>query len=252
VNCRSGELQGVEALLRWRHPQRGLLAPSEFIGAAEESGFILALGQWVIERACVEGRRLQEQLGRRIMIAVNLSPRQFVQQNMAEMVEHALRASGLAPADLELEITEYTLMISSPETIASLSRLRSLGVRIALDDFGTGFSSFKYLLEHKVDRLKIDRSFVSKCPGDLNAASIVRTMIAMAHGLNIEVVAEGVETEEQRAFLARRRCDRAQGYYFGRPMSIEALLAGLQALPRVSPALPAPRVTEIHVRELAS
>jgi diguanylate cyclase (GGDEF)-like protein len=251
VNCRTGELQGVEALLRWRHPQRGLLAPSEFITTAEETGFILQLGQWVIERACIEGRQMQERLGRRIMIAVNLSPRQFVQQNITQLVERALRGSGLAPADLELEITEYTLMISSPDTIEALSRLRSLGVRIALDDFGTGFSSFKYLLEHKVDRLKIDRSFVSKCPEDANAASIVRTMIAMAHGLGIEAVAEGVETEEQRAFLARRRCDRAQGFFFGRPMSVEALLANLQVLPRNLPA-PKARVTPARMPELVS
>jgi diguanylate cyclase (GGDEF)-like protein/PAS domain S-box-containing protein len=252
VNCRSGELQGVEALLRWRHPQRGLLAPSEFINTAEDSGFILPLGQWVVERACLEGRRLQERLGRRITIAVNLSPRQFLQPGMAEMVEQSLRNSGLAPADLELEITEYTLMISSAETVAALNRLRTLGVRIALDDFGTGFSSFKYLLEHKVDRLKIDRSFVAKCPGDQNAAAIVRAVIAMAHGLGLEVVAEGVETEEQREFLARRRCDRAQGFYFGRPMSEEALIAGLQALPRATMSSKGARVTEIRPRELAS
>jgi diguanylate cyclase (GGDEF)-like protein/PAS domain S-box-containing protein len=224
VACRTGELVGVEALLRWRHPHRGLLSPDEFIIAAEESGFILPLGQWVLEKACEEARLLQERLGRRITMAVNLSPRQFLQQNLGEVVEQALRNSGLAPADLELEITEYTLMISSAETIAALSRLRSLGVKFALDDFGTGFSSFKYILEYKVDRLKIDRSFVSRCPGDANAASIVRTVIAMAHGLRMDVVAEGVETEEQRRFLAWRRCDQAQGYFYGRPMPLHQLI----------------------------
>ena len=159
IACRSGELVGVEALLRWRHPHRGLLSPEEFISAAEESGFILPLGQWVLEKACEEARILQERLGRRITMAVNLSPRQFLQQNLGEIVEQALRKSGLVPADLELETTEYTLMISSAETIAALSRLRAMGVKFALDDFGTGFSSFKYILEYKVDRLKIDRSF---------------------------------------------------------------------------------------------
>ncbi len=158
-------------------------------------------------------------------MAVNLSPRQFLQQNLGEVVEQALRNSGLSPTDLELEITEYTLMISSAETIAALSRLRAMGVKFALDDFGTGFSSFKYILEYKVDRLKIDRSFVSRCPHDANAASIVRTVIAMAHGLHMDVVAEGVETEEQQRFLAWRRCDQAQGYFYGRPMPLEQLIA---------------------------
>jgi diguanylate cyclase (GGDEF)-like protein/PAS domain S-box-containing protein len=237
IACRTGELVGVEALLRWRHPHRGLLSPEEFISAAEESGFILPLGQWVLEKACEEARVLQERLGRRITMAVNLSPRQFLQQNLGEVVEQALRNSGLAPTDLELEITEYTLMISSAETIAALSRLRAMGVKFALDDFGTGFSSFKYILEYKVDRLKIDRSFVSRLPEDPNAASIVRTVIAMAHGLHMDVVAEGVETEAQQRFLAWRRCDQAQGYFFGRPMPLEQLIASYPptgALPQPS------------------
>jgi diguanylate cyclase (GGDEF)-like protein/PAS domain S-box-containing protein len=251
VSCRGGEMEAVEALLRWRHPQRGLLAPAEFIAAAEETGFILQLGQWVIERACVEGRRLKEKLGRKVTVAVNLSPRQFVQQNLAEIVEHALRTSGLTAEDLELEITEYTLMISSAETLAALARLRALGVKVALDDFGTGFSSFKYLLDYKVDCLKIDRSFVAKCPGDPHAASIVRAVVAMAHGLNMEVVAEGVETEEQLAFLAHRRCDRAQGFYFGRPMPMDALIATVQASPHLAPTRTA-RVTDVRAHELVS
>ncbi len=144
------------------------------------------------------------------------------------MVESALRESGLAAEDLELEITEYTLMISSTETALALGRLRELGVRIAIDDFGTGFSSFKYILEYKVDRIKIDRSFIAKCPHDSNATSIVRSVIAMAHGLRMKVVAEGVETEEQAAFLKRRHCDEAQGYLFGRPVSINEVVAQLQ------------------------
>jgi len=143
---------------------------------------------------------------------------------LAEMVEAALTDSGLAAEDLELEITEYTLMISSTETSLALGKLRQLGVRIAIDDFGTGFSSFKYILEYDVDRLKIDRSFIAKCPQDSNATSIVRTVIAMAHGLRMKVVAEGVETEEQAAFLTRRHCDEAQGYLFGRPVSIDEIV----------------------------
>lgn len=248
IACRTGELVGVEALLRWRHPHRGLLSPEEFISAAEESGFILPLGQWVLEKACEEARILQERLGRNITMAVNLSPRQFLQQNLGEIVEQALRNSGLAPANLELEITEYTLMISSAETIAALSRLRAMGVKFALDDFGTGFSSFKYILEYKVDRLKIDRSFVTRCPDDANAASIVRTVIAMAHGLHMDVVAEGVETEEQQRFLAWRRCDQAQGYFYGRPMPLEQLIS-TYSTPLV---LAKPLSDEIPVEELTS
>lgn len=225
VNCKSGEIVGIEALLRWQHPMRGLVSPADFIPAAEDCGLILPIGQWVLRRACKEAKEMQERVGRRFMVAINLSPRQFLHSNLAELVEDALRESGLAAEDLELEITEYTLMISSTETSLALGRLRELGVRIAIDDFGTGFSSFKYILEYEVDRLKIDRSFIAKCPHDANATSIVRTVIAMAHGLRMKVVAEGVETEEQAAFLMRRHCDEAQGYLFGRPMPMDEVVA---------------------------
>ena len=218
INVRTHEITGVEALLRWHHPVRGMVPPTKFIQVAEEGGMIVPIGEWVLRHGCAEMKRLQTQLGKRFTLAVNLSPRQILQDNLYDVVAGALEASGLAPADLELEITENTLMISSTETLATLARLRELGVRLAVDDFGTGFSSFKYILEYKVDRLKIDRSFIVKCASDANAGAIVRTVIAMAHGLNMTVVAEGVETEEQLAFLQRRRCDEAQGYRFGRPM----------------------------------
>jgi diguanylate cyclase (GGDEF)-like protein/PAS domain S-box-containing protein len=225
VHCKTGEIVGIEALLRWNHPGRGLVSPADFIPAAEDCGLILPIGQWVLRRACEEAKQMQDRVGHRFTVAINLSPRQFLQTNLAEMVENALQESGLAAEDLELEITEYTLMISSTETSLALGRLRELGVRIAIDDFGTGFSSFKYILEYEVDRLKIDRSFIAKCPHDSNATSIVRTVIAMAHGLRMKVVAEGVETEEQAAFLTRRHCDEAQGYLFGRPMPMDEVVA---------------------------
>jgi len=209
-----------------------LISPAEFIPAAEDCGLILPIGQWVLRRACKEAKAMQNKLGRRFTIAINLSPRQFLQDNLADLVEAALEESGLAATDLELEITEYTLMISSTETSHALGRLREIGVRIAIDDFGTGFSSFKYILEYEVDRLKIDRSFIAKCPQDTNAASIVRTVIAMAHGLHLKVVAEGVETEEQAAFLVRRHCDEAQGYLFGRPMPMNDVMDLMQATPK--------------------
>lgn len=225
VNCKTEQIVGIEALLRWNHPTRGLVSPADFIPAAEDCGLILPIGEWVLRRACKEAKAMQDRVGHRFTVAINLSPRQFLQSNLSEMVEAALTESGLAPEDLELEITEYTLMISSTETSLALGRLRELGVRIAIDDFGTGFSSFKYILEYRVDRLKIDRSFIAKCPQDSNAASIVRTVIAMAHGLRMKVVAEGVETEEQAAFLTRRHCDEAQGYIYGRPMPMDEVVA---------------------------
>lgn len=239
VNTRTHEVTGAEALLRWNHPTRGMVPPAEFIQAAEEGGMIVPIGEWVIRQACYEAKKMQTELGRRFTIAVNLSPRQVLQENLVEVVQSALDETGLAATDLELEITENTLMISSTDTLSKLAQLRELGVRLAVDDFGTGFSSFKYILEYKVDRLKIDRSFIAKCPADATAAAIVRTVIAMAHGLNMTVVAEGVETEDQLAFLLRRRCDEAQGWRFGRPVPMDELRKHFGAQPSLEqPASP--------------
>ena len=223
VNTRTEEITGVEALLRWHHPVRGMVQPMRFIRAAEESGMILPIGRWVLREACKDVKRMQTEIGRRFTLAVNLSPRQMLDDNLVDLVKDSLDESGLSAGDLELEITEHTLMISTAETLNVLASLRALGVRLAVDDFGTGFSSFKYILDYKVDRLKIDRSFTSKVNSDPTAAAIVRTVIAMAHGLNMTVVAEGVETEDQLAFLMRRRCDEAQGYHFGRPVPLPQL-----------------------------
>ncbi len=218
VSCITGEVIGVEALLRWLHPRRGMIPPAQFIPLAEATGLIVPIGEWAIRTACHEGKELQESLGRELVIAVNLSPRQFRQRNLAALVGMALRESGLPARSLEIEITEQTLMSNSASTNETLVQLRKLGVKIAIDDFGTGFSSFSYLLRYEVDRLKIDRSFVNKSVDDPNAAAIVRAIISMAHGLNLKVVAEGVETNGQLNFLLRRRCDEAQGFYFGRPV----------------------------------
>jgi diguanylate cyclase (GGDEF)-like protein/PAS domain S-box-containing protein len=218
VSCITGEVIGMEALLRWNHPRRGSIPPSHFIPLAEATGLIVPIGEWAIRTACHEGKELQDTLGRELVIAVNLSPRQFRQKNLASQVSMALRESGLAPQCLEIEITEQTLMSSSATTNEALMQLRKLGVKIAIDDFGTGFSSFSYLLQYEVDRLKIDRSFVNRSANDPNAAAIVRAIISMAHGLNLKVVAEGVETNGQLNFLLRRRCDEAQGFYFGKPV----------------------------------
>jgi diguanylate cyclase (GGDEF)-like protein/PAS domain S-box-containing protein len=216
VSCVTGDMIGVEALLRWTHPRRGSIAPSQFIPLAEATGMIVPIGEWAIRTACHEGKELQDALGRELVVAVNLSPRQFRQKNLTAQVGMALRESGLPARSLEIEITEQTLMSNSATTNETLMELRRLGVKIAIDDFGTGFSSFSYLLQYEVDRLKIDRSFVNRSADDPNAAAIVRAIISMAHGLNLKVVAEGVETNGQLNFLLRRRCDGAQGYYFGR------------------------------------
>ena len=224
VSCLTGEVIGVEALLRWNHPKRGSVPPSHFIPLAEATGMILPIGEWTIRMACHEGKELQQQLGRELMIAVNLSPRQFRQKNLVSQVAAALKDSGLPPECLEFEITEQTLMSTSTTTTETLMQLRSLGVKIAIDDFGTGFSSFSYLLQYEVDRLKIDRSFVRRSTEDQNAAAIVRAIISMAHGLNLKVVAEGVETNGQLDFLLNRSCDEAQGFYFAGAVPADQLI----------------------------
>jgi len=224
VSCLTGEVIGVEALLRWNHPKRGSVPPSHFIPLAEATGMILPIGEWTIRMACHEGKELQQQLGRELMIAVNLSPRQFRQKNLVSQVSAALKDSGLPPHCLEFEITEQTLMSTSTTTTETLMQLRSLGVKIAIDDFGTGFSSFSYLLQYEVDRLKIDRSFVRRSTEDQNAAAIVRAIISMAHGLNLKVVAEGVETNGQLDFLLNRSCDEAQGFYFAGAVPADQLI----------------------------
>lgn len=234
VSCISGDVIGMEALLRWNHPRRGQISPGQFIPLAEATGLILPMGEWAIRMACHEGKELQEALGREVMIAVNLSPRQFRQKNLPALVERALKDSKLTPQSLEIEITEQTLMTNSMVTTDTLTQLRKLGVKIAIDDFGTGFSSFSYLLQYEVDRLKIDRSFVNRSAEDPTAAAIVRAIISMAHGLNLKVVAEGVETNEQLDFLLRRRCDEAQGFFFGRPVPAELIAESARSIERRS------------------
>jgi EAL domain-containing protein (putative c-di-GMP-specific phosphodiesterase class I) len=154
-----------------------------------------------------------------LTVSVNLSPRQFQQKNLLQVVENALLTSGLPARNLEIEITENMLMVNSGDNLDKLQKMRELGVRISIDDFGTGFCSFSYLLQYQVDRLKIDQRFVKKAVSDMNAAAVVRTIIAMSHGLNIKVVAEGIETDEQLRFLLRRKCDDAQGYFIAKPVS---------------------------------
>jgi len=221
VELPSGKVIGMEALLRWRHPRFGLVSPAHFIPMAEKMGLLPEFGIWAMHRACRDAKWIQNQIGRRVSLSVNLSPNQFEQKKLLKTIEYALAESGLAANDLEIEIIENTLMINSTANLKTLQMIRDLGVKLSIDDFGTGFCNFNYLLQYQVDRLKIDQSFVRQAANDTNAASVVRTVIAMSHGLGVTVIAEGVETKEQLKFLMRRRCDQAQGYLFARPLSPE-------------------------------
>jgi diguanylate cyclase (GGDEF)-like protein/PAS domain S-box-containing protein len=220
----SGRVIGMEALLRWRHPKLGLVSPAHFIPMAEEMGLMPQFGAWVIQQACKAAKRLQNEMGRSLLLSVNISPRQVQQGRLVKIIEDALLESKLSPHDLEIEITENTLMINSTANLEVLQNIRDLGVRLSIDDFGTGFSSFSYLLQYQIDRLKIDQSFVRQAMIDANAAAVVRTIIAMSHNLDIKVIAEGAETRDQLKFLLRRRCDEVQGYYFARPVPVEQFI----------------------------
>jgi EAL domain-containing protein (putative c-di-GMP-specific phosphodiesterase class I) len=185
--------------------------------------------------ACCEGKALQDELDMELTLSVNLSPRQFRQKNLVHIVQNSLAKSGLPAERLQIEITENMLMVNSEDVLGKLQKIRELGVRISIDDFGTGFCSFSYLLQYQVDRLKIDQSFVKKAGTDANAAAVVRTIIAMSHGLNIKVVAEGVETDEQLRFLMRRKCDEAQGNFLGRPVAPEEFCNAVRAYANKTP-----------------
>ena len=211
-----GGLIGFEALARWQHPKRGWIPPSEFIPIAEESGLIIEMGEWILREACREAATWRQLL----QIAVNVSAMQFRRDNLQSMVHSALLETGLAPARLELEITEGVLVENFSRAASVLRGLKALGVRIALDDFGTGYSSLSYLQSFPLDRIKIDRSFIAGLEKTEGSLAIVRAVIGLAHGLGLPVLAEGVETAAQLATLAREACDDAQGYLIGRPRPI--------------------------------
>jgi diguanylate cyclase (GGDEF)-like protein/PAS domain S-box-containing protein len=212
-----GRITGFEALARWHHPRHGLVPPDVFIPLAEESGIIGALGEWVLRTACHEAASWPNKLH----IAVNLSPVQFQHGDLPSLVHQVLLDTGLSPARLELEITEGVLIGDFTGAVAMLRRLKNMGVRVAMDDFGTGYSSLSYLQSFPFDKIKIDRAFVANLSHSQQSATIIRAVIALSRGLNMPVVAEGVETEAQRAFLAAEGCDAIQGYLVGRPMPIE-------------------------------
>ncbi len=221
VDVRNGKTLGMEALIRWKHPVRELVSPAEFIPLAEETGLILPIGEWVLRSACLQNKAWQAAGVPCIPISVNLSRRQFEQQNLIEIVMRALQDAGLDASWLELEITESTIMQNPAKAISMLQTLKAKGIKISVDDFGTGYSSLDQLKRIPLDALKIDRSFVANITTNPDDAAIASAIIGMAHSLKLKVVAEGVETEDQMAFLRSLGCDEAQGYLFSRPMPAE-------------------------------
>ncbi len=222
VDLQNGAMLGMEALLRWQHPEMGMISPASFIPLAEETGLIVPIGTWVLHTACARNKAWQEAGFAPISVAVNLSARQFWQQDLVETVRAVLSETRLDPAFLELEITESLLMHNAEEASATLKKLKAMGIRLSIDDFGTGYSSLSYLKRFPIDTLKIDRSFVRDIISDPDDAAIAKAVISLAHDMKLKVVAEGVETEEQMNFLRQRNCDEIQGYYFSRPIPEEA------------------------------
>ena len=230
VNLVSGRVTGVEALLRWQRPTVGLVSPVDFIGVAEQSGLIVRLGEWVLNQACHDIRALQRELGDDFSVAVNFSARQIESGDSFEAISKALAASQLAPACLEIEITESLLMQDLDQTCVVLQRLRALGSRIAVDDFGTGYSSLSYVTRLPIDTLKIDQSFIRSVHESQSSAAVVNAILAMAQGMRLKVTAEGVETRRQLDYLLERNGDLAQGYFFARPVPKEELAATVRAI----------------------
>jgi EAL domain-containing protein (putative c-di-GMP-specific phosphodiesterase class I) len=219
VHIQSGRIVGVEALLRWQSAARGPIPPSVFVPILEGSGLIAPVGEWVLLEACRQNRAWQRQGLPALPMAVNISPFQFRRRNMADVVSHALKETALAPEHLELEFTESAVMQDTRELSETIRRLKVLGVRLAIDDFGTGYSSLSYLKRFRIDKIKIDRSFVQDIGVDADDAAITGAIISLARSLKVTVVAEGVETAEQLEFMRARDCDELQGYYFSPPLT---------------------------------
>jgi EAL domain-containing protein (putative c-di-GMP-specific phosphodiesterase class I) len=214
VNMATGLVRSAEALLRWRHPELGMVSPDKFIPVAEECGVIGAIGEWVIREACSQARRWQLAGLPPMRIAVNISAAQFRQGNLVEIVRNALRDAELQPQFLEVELTESAVMTDPEESIGTLEQLSRMGVMVSVDDFGTGYSSMNYLRRLPIDKLKIDRSFITEMSQSAENLTIVQAIVSLAHNLRLKVVAEGVETPEQLQFLSTLHCDQYQGHFF--------------------------------------
>jgi len=229
VSVDSLEITGVEALVRWQHPQLGLISPSEFIPLAEDTGLIVPIGEWVLKQACLQNKAWQTQGFAPIQMAVNICARQFHDHDLAQTVIRILDETKLAPQHLELELTESSIMENAEIAADVLSRLKSMGVNISIDDFGTGVSSLASLKRLPIDALKVDKSFVSDATTDPDDAALVMAIITLAHNLRLKVIAEGVETEEQLRFLHLLRCDEIQGYLFSKPVPADVFVSLLDS-----------------------
>ena len=228
INLQSGAIVGVEALIRWQHPEQGLLLPAQFVSIAEDCGLILPIGRWVLREACLQARSWQQAGLPPIIVAVNISALEFRDKDFLENIRAVIEKTGLEPRYLELELTESVLMQDAASTDSMLHALANFGVKLAIDDFGTGYSSLSYLKLFPINTLKIDQSFVNQMCSNLDDAAIVSAVTSMGKSLKLCVIAEGVESSEQSAFLLAQHCDEGQGYYFGCPMVAEALATLLQ------------------------
>jgi diguanylate cyclase (GGDEF)-like protein/PAS domain S-box-containing protein len=237
IDLSTGQITGVEALLRWAHPDLGTLPPMQFIPLAEETGLIVPIGRWVLKEACAQNMLWQREGLQPVSMAVNLSPRQFADDNLLHDVDNALAASGMSPALLQLEVTESMVMQNVPRAVRVLDALRSRGIRLAIDDFGTGYSSMSLMKQFPIDTLKIDRSFVRDLPDDSEDKAIAQAIISMGKALGMTIVAEGVETAEQETFLRDHACDEMQGFLFSKPIPPEQLADLLRTGLGISPPL---------------
>jgi EAL domain-containing protein (putative c-di-GMP-specific phosphodiesterase class I) len=217
-----GKLRGVEALVRWPHPERGMIMPQDFIPVAEESGLIVSLGNWVLEEACRQAAEWQSR-GLHITVAVNVSARQITKDRLAERIANLLERHSLPPTALQIELTETALLTAPEVATDTLNRLREMGMVIAIDDFGTGYSSLARMRRLPIDLVKIDRSFIENVDSDDKDAEVVRTIVALAKALGLEIIAEGVESERQSEILNESGCTVCQGYFFAKPQSVDQL-----------------------------
>jgi len=221
LDFRTNEITGVEALLRWNNQYLGAVTPTQFIPVAEETGLIVPIGKWVMKTACAQNMAWQKQGLPPVCVAVNLSLRQLMDDNLLEDIKSVLKETGLAPNLLELEITESMVMHNPSRLIALLTKIKALGVRLAIDDFGTGYSSLAQIKHFPIDTLKVDRSFIRNLPQDSEDKAITEAIITMGKTLSLTVVAEGVETPEQENYLREHVCDEMQGFYFSKPVAAE-------------------------------
>jgi len=249
VDMMTGQITGVEALLRWTHPDLGAIPPAQFIPLAEETGMIVQIGRWVLNEACTQAMDWQRRGLRPVSMAVNLSPRQFADERLLRDIDEALAASGLPAVLLQLEVTESMVMRNVSRAAKMLEAIHSRGIRLAIDDFGTGYSSMSLMKHFPIDTIKIDRSFVRDLPRDSEDRAITQAIISMGKALGMTVVAEGVETIEQQAFLREHVCDEIQGFLFSRPVPPERLANLLRSPPAlVSPPLQPEFTTSPKVR----